>query len=320
MSIFRLKNFWLILLILLFMVSGIIVVMSVLSISPYSYSKAFRDKENRLARSAGDRKIVFIGGSNLAYGIHSDLIQSNFPSYRIFNMGLHAGIGLKTMIDQVEPYIGAGDVVIVAPEYEQFINMFYGNSSGMYLEAVADQPRFLRTFSYKSFPALLEPLPSSLQSRAIQLVRNLRGSDKSPFLYSRNSFNEYGDVNRHVKMTESRVDMHQYNTLSYKDSKFVDQKDAIEYINGFRLRLESRGAKLYLAYPAFMQSIYPRCEREIGALDREIRKAGLQPLYSPERYVLPETEFLDTSYHLLYRASGERTKDMIQFMSKVIEN
>jgi hypothetical protein len=288
------------------------------SISPFSYSKAFHDKEIKLKEHAANKKIVFIGGSNLAYGIHSDLIQKKFPDYLVFNMGLHAGIGLKTMIDQVWPYIGPQDIIIVAPEYEQFIDMFYGNSSGMYLEVLADQPRFIKKISINSIPIILEAFPTALQKRFQQFVRSILNKDVPPKIYSRRAFNAFGDVVSHKSVTTSRVDMKEYENSSYKDVKFTNKRDAIRYLNKFQNYIMCRGASMYIAYPAFMASIWPRTQVQIDSLNREIVLSGLKPLYEPKDAVMPDSLFLDTSYHLLYTGSEIRTGALVNYMSRRI--
>jgi len=319
MSIFKVKNFWLILAYTSSLLVLLVVCLFMFSISPFSYSKAFHDKEMKLKEHAANKKIVFIGGSNLAYGIHSDIIQKNFPDYQVFNMGLHAGIGLKTMIDQIWPYIGPQDIVIVAPEYEQFIDMFYGNSSGMYLEVLADQPRFLKKVSVRSIPLILEAMPTSLQIRFQQFVRSIFNKDVPPRIYSRRAFNEFGDVVSHKSVTKSRVDMKEYESSSYKGIRFTNTRNAITYLKRFQSYIMSRGASMYIAYPAFMDSIWPRTKNEIDSLNREVVASGLKPLYLPKDALMPDSLFLDTSYHLLYRGSKIRTDMLVNYMIRNID-
>lgn len=273
----------------------------------------------RLQASQSHKKIIFIGGSNLAYGIHSDLVHSAFPDYEVFNMGVHAGMGLKTMLDQIEPYVSSKDVVIIIPEYEQFIKMFYGNSSGIYLEALIDQPRYLKTLATKSMPAIIEALPAAVHTRLKHMVKVVLGRDVDPTIYSGEAFNEHGDMIRHKNFTETKVDFAIYENLSYKDTEFKDKQDAVKRILTFQELIESRNASLYIAYPAFMNSIYNRSKPELEQLDREISLAGIRTLYRPGDSILADTLFLDTSYHLLYKSAETRTKDLIGFMRGVID-
>ena len=46
----------------------------------------------------------------------------------MINYGLHAGIGLKYMIDDISTYARKGDIIVFAPEYEHFYTIAYGES------------------------------------------------------------------------------------------------------------------------------------------------------------------------------------------------
>src|SRR5687768_14997237 len=80
-------------------------------------------EKDRLIRKTPSPKIILVGGSNLAFGIDSKMMQDSLRM-PVVNMGLYAKLGLKYMLAQVQPYIGPGDVVVVVPEYDQFYGDF----------------------------------------------------------------------------------------------------------------------------------------------------------------------------------------------------
>jgi len=80
-------------------------------------------QKDRLIRTTPSPKIILVGGSNLAFGIDSRLLQDSLH-VNVVNMGLYAKLGLRYMLAQVKPYIRAGDIVIVVPEYDQFYGSF----------------------------------------------------------------------------------------------------------------------------------------------------------------------------------------------------
>ena len=91
------------------------------------YVAAIIDKQKSL-RSCPSPKIILVGGSSLAFGLDSEMIESRVRR-PVLNMGLHAGFGLKFMIEEVKPYVDSGDVVLLVPEYEHFWNStMYGGS------------------------------------------------------------------------------------------------------------------------------------------------------------------------------------------------
>src|SRR2546423_1051105 len=75
------------------------------------------DKEN-LIRNTPQPRVIFVGGSNLAFGLNSLLIQRRLGR-SVVNMGLSAGLGMRFMLAEVRPHLRPGDLVVVVPEYEQ---------------------------------------------------------------------------------------------------------------------------------------------------------------------------------------------------------
>ncbi len=314
MSIFKLKSFWVILLSLLATAGICVALLFVFPLPETNYIKAFYDKEMKLKSIADAKKIIFIGGSNLAFGLHSDMVQKAYPDYQVINMGLNAGVGLKTMIDQVQPYVGKDDIVIITPEYEQFSNLFFGNSADLYLEVLIDQPRFIKLMSIHSVPSILEAFPSALQIRAIAMLQKALGKDAPPSVYKRDAFNQFGDVNSHTEVDSTKLDPREYADVSYKDTKFRNKEAAIAYIKGFRDYCSGKEARMYIGYPVFLHSIYQRSTKEINSIHEAITAAGIDVLYSPAQSVYADTLFLDTTYHLLYRGSAIRTADLVGYM------
>src|SRR5215212_3189169 len=98
--------------------SGILISQYDIRDADNNYIAAVLEKD-RLIRNTASPKIVLVGGSNLAFGIDSKMMQDSL-GLSVVNMGLYAKLGLKYMLAQVRPYIKRNDVVIVVPEYDQF--------------------------------------------------------------------------------------------------------------------------------------------------------------------------------------------------------
>src|SRR5204862_8067163 len=77
------------------------------------------DKQS-LIRTQTPPRLIFIGGSSMAFGVNSATI-AEACGRRPVNMGLHAALGLKFMLREVESHVQPNDWIIVAPEYQQFI-------------------------------------------------------------------------------------------------------------------------------------------------------------------------------------------------------
>ncbi len=117
------------------------------------YLGAAIDKHNRLAQQPAPR-VVFVGGSNLAFGLDSAEIERSL-GYGVVNMGLDLSLGLDFMLREIEPFLARGDVVVISPEYEEFIDMYPGKVTTLFAEATI-YPRAMQFFSYRHFARLLD--------------------------------------------------------------------------------------------------------------------------------------------------------------------
>ena len=94
-------------------------------VSKNSLLAALVDKHTLLQKTKSE-KIIFIGGSNLSFGLDSKRISNAFNK-PVINMGVHAGMGLEYIVNDVKQYINKGDIVVLMPEYENFYtDNFYG--------------------------------------------------------------------------------------------------------------------------------------------------------------------------------------------------
>ena len=94
--------------------SVVLLPVAVILLTPPAYSHTFvgalDEKVERLASIEG-KKAVVIGGSSVAFGIDSALMEEHL-GMPVVNFGLYAAIGTKAMLDLAWPHIGAGDTVI----------------------------------------------------------------------------------------------------------------------------------------------------------------------------------------------------------------
>ena len=86
-------------------------------------------KVDALKKSEGKR-IVVIGGSGVAFGQRSDLLEAELDGYTVVNFGMYAGLGSTVMLDLAESFIREGDIVIFSPEQsEQTLSMYFSPES-----------------------------------------------------------------------------------------------------------------------------------------------------------------------------------------------
>ncbi len=141
-------------------------------------------------------RIVFVGGSNLAFGLDSKRIEDSF-NLPVLNYGLHAGIGLKFMVDDVEQYVRKGDIVIFVPEYEHFYGTACGEPQTLApLIAYSNWAKCDLLNGHQILQVLLG-IPSVIRESAMQ------GYSKKG--YKASGFNEYGDEVLHWTLPSSFI-------------------------------------------------------------------------------------------------------------------
>ena len=113
-------------------------------LAPPVYSNTFvgvlDEKVDRLATVEG-KKVVVIGGSSVAFGLDSALMEEHL-GMPVVNFGLYAAIGTKAMLDLSLPHIGEGDIVVLAPETDAQTLSLYFHGGNMW-KAVDDAPSLL---------------------------------------------------------------------------------------------------------------------------------------------------------------------------------
>ena len=92
------------------------------------------NKKVHLLKTIPQPRMIFVGGSNIAFGIDSKIISDSL-NVNVVDFGLHGGIGIRIPFEDCLNYVHKGDIVIAQFEYEQFNNGGYGgtrNSAWLY--------------------------------------------------------------------------------------------------------------------------------------------------------------------------------------------
>lgn len=79
-----------------------------------------------LLNSTKAPRIIIIGGSNAAFGIDSKMLIDSIHM-NVVNFGLHAGIGIRYVMNDYLNYLKNGDVVVMQVEYSNFFTGGNGN-------------------------------------------------------------------------------------------------------------------------------------------------------------------------------------------------
>lgn len=274
------------------------------------YLFALLDKNKNLEKKdEKDRKrIIFVGGSNLAFGLDSKKIETKF-NRKVLNMGLHAGLGLKFMINDIKDKLIDGDIVILVPEYQHFFGEdFEGGQIVSDILYFAYNEGFNK-LDFKQIIVQIKFIPKSIKSSLYNAIKDkykTRELINKSVVYQRNNFNEYGDMIGHLEKKNVEIE----------DESLIEKilnKNAIEFINNFSINMAKKNVDVFFLYPVYIDYSYEKSKTQIEELKNElINKLKVKKISNPERYKLSKEYFYDTSYHLNKKGRDLRTKMVIQ--------
>ncbi|VBB44609.1 conserved hypothetical protein [uncultured Paludibacter sp.] len=271
------------------------------------------DKHRRLD-SLSSPKIIFVGGSNFAYGVDSKRVEDSLK-LSVVNMGLHAGFGLKFMINEVKLSIRKGDIVVLSPEYHHFFKGEMLNGEKVLIALLFDVNR--NDLKYLTFSQTLNLIPqtieysiSKLMSKQMDVMGEGNGENYEK-KFKRNSFNKYGDEVMHWNYPNETIKT--MATPTYLDKVFPETMKLILDFNKF---VKGRGAKLIIIPPAFMHSSYNDYKKIIDKIDHRLKEQNTPFKIKPHNFVFPDTLFFNTIYHLNRKGVEQRTDSIISLLKE----
>ncbi|GHB37134.1 hypothetical protein [Mongoliitalea lutea] len=266
------------------------------------YMLAMIDKHQRV-EGLNSPKLIFAGGSNLAFGLDSERIQEELD-IPVVNLGLHAGLGLDFMLKELKDQTKEDDIVVVSFEY------FLDNSGD----------RELKKHIRRGYAAAQKYYPINLKDEILSDIFNLRLRIKFPLKevksdslpkfrpYTRSAFNIFGDHIAHLEKSHNS-DLMDRSVIPYT------YWSGIKKINKFSNELKEKGVELYFMYPPYPSSEYEVNKETISMLDVDISAdLEIEILSTPEDFVMADSLFFDTIYHLNKDGREYRTDQVIKLL------
>ncbi|RYZ95423.1 MAG: hypothetical protein EOP47_25880 [Sphingobacteriaceae bacterium] len=264
--------------------------------------------KHRRLDSVKGRRIIFAGGSNLAFGLNSKAIQDTFK-IPVTNLGLHVALGLDFMLGELKSVMREGDVIFISPEY-------YANEGRYQLKKTAARyyPQasqyFAATFS-DDFTDFFDSKREQIQMNRVFLLRYLkeRATGKSDTsVYSSHSFNLYGDVVTHLN--DNKI-------LSLKDKSVFNYRywDGIAKINELAKYATLKKVKLYFLFPTYERETFNQNHQVLEKYQADVQiDLHIPVLNTVNDMVYNTNEYYDTVYHLRKNAREKRTQRVIEII------
>lgn len=258
-------------------------------------------------------KIILAGGSNIAFGIDSKLIENRIGK-RVVNLSIHAGLGLEFILNELKDIAKKGDIIFLSPEYflssegnyklKKLTSSYYKNANNYFTNNIFED---LKIHIEKTRANLHEwDVKDNTQMDNAELDKN---SIKS--IYSRNAFNLNGDVISHLEAKKPKE-------INDREKLKYEYWEGIELINEFNDIAEKNGIKVYFLFPNYPNSEFQRNKIAIQKLEIDLKRdLKVRILNKPSDFVYNDTLFYDTVYHLDKTGRIMRTEKFIEIIKKL---
>ncbi len=268
-------------------------------ILPAQYDDTFLGElkyKKELLKNTDGKRIVLVGGSSLAFGIDSALMEENFQEYSVVNFGMYAGLGTTVMLDLSIDDLNEGDIVIISPEQDEQTLSDYFNASYMW-QAADGAFSLLIELNRDEADAMLGAAPAFSIDKWNAFIT--RDYPEGSGVYQRSSFNSYGDIDSEECRANIMSGGYDKNQRISFSQDLIDEA-FIERINAYVSDAEKKGAAVYFSFSPMNGSAVSEEEAEqteeyyltlAEKLDCEI-------IGNPNDRIMDCEWFYDTNFHL----------------------
>lgn len=269
-------------------------------------------EKHELLENTESPRLILVGDSNVAFGFNSELFVDSLHINPI-NTAIHAGYGLKYILDDTYNFIRKNDIVIISPAYSQFYgNTFLGREPLLYsLKAL---PSNIQLLSIKQVYNLIQYIPKyAIQNykgfiKALLIKEQKLSKNDNNFVYTRESINKFGDMVSHWGLP--KIDFEPY---VIKDNDEFNM-ESFQYLKQYIKKVKSKGAIVFFSYPSLMKTSYIPNKQKIDYLKDNLEKSNILTIGSPTSYFYEDNYYFNSPYHLRFKGANQRTLLHIEFL------
>ena len=275
------------------------------------YERAQFVKIGMLSKADRTPSMVLLGGSNVAFGFHSEMIEEAM-GISVINAGLHAGIGLKMIVDDCARYLQKGDILVLSPEMDHFFGRTaYGEHALAFLYFL-DPANYTPLLNLQQWLTVLKNSINYIVHNRLALMTNSDNKEQTD-VYHASSFNQYGDVVWH--WNHPSQNKYQSTRKEQKELSSVNQ-DYFNYLVNQLQNLESKGVRIIMYPPAMSNSCYENNRLAINWIERAFAKKGYPFICPHTRTVYPDSLMYDNDYHCQKEGAERHTQTLILILSQ----
>ena len=291
--------------ILLFIIPLILILFSGLVLPPTpraSESLLFANiRKDSLLLHTNKPRIIFVGGSNLSFGLNSYMIRDSL-SLNPINTAVHGNIGVKYYLENTLQYIQNGDFVVIAFEYNHFFQP-YDYVSDELLRTIVDVCP--GNYQFLSFQQIMDLLLHYVPKFSLTKFKPTEyfGYEEHD-IYSVNSFNIYGDVDAHWTMEDRG-----YWPTELKGEVKMQVFDKLKE---FENKCIQKGAQVYISFTSLDEVSFNNSKDHITMVENFLKEYRFNILGNAERYAFPPEMIFNGDYHLNKKGLDHRTQLFIE--------
>lgn len=258
-----------------------------------TYLAEFNDKYEKL-KNTNDKKIIFVGGSSLPFGLRSDIIESELEDYKVINFGLYATLGTKFMMDMSKVNISEGDIVILSPELNSQTYSLYFNPTAV-LQACDG---FAFKYKHLSIKDNLKLIYNYSDFASEKLSYYYENNQPDPIgIYRHDSFNGYGDikVDRKNNIMNNGYD----STMKIVTNDELLNDEFITYVNDYCDYVRNNNAKVYFNFAPCNELAVSSSKKTRDSFQSKLdTKIKCDLLSNLDDCIIDYRYFYDTNFHL----------------------
>ncbi len=277
------------------------------------YDSALAEIYMRLKNTEGPR-IILVGGSNLSFGINSEILRKAFPKYDVVNFSTTYLYGLSPLLDLVDKNVHEGDVVILAPEC--YLQMYCAKETTSFnnWEYVDCNPDMLKDINIKNNTAFLNTALTFFYNKRVHSPKKVFNSNP---VYSRSGFNEYGDL-----VTARTGNKVLEPVIPY--AGLITDK-GMKRINEACRSFTEKGAKCYFTFTSLSlgsktgEQVVKGAKTYLSLLDQKLDKEVVPIISDLEDYLFDTYMCYGICYHLTLEGAELRTEQLVKDLSAYLE-
>ena len=279
---------------------------------PNNYSRLTNEKnvavQIQRMQQIQEPKMVFCGGSGMAYGLSSPTVGEYFKM-PVCNTGSHAGLGLRMHLELYKKFISKGDIIIAAEEYQLYFGKVWLGEETVLRILATNYPEGFKDLSLRQQLYLFKYVPKAFSDAfSVRKLKELWGGVKL-------NMNECGDL---VDERNTPCSVEGLRPLKIQE-RF--QPMALGYLRDFSDYCESKGATFLIFPPACRQFDFEGNAETVGMVWKRMEEMGLPIVSTPQEYCFPDTLFCDASpYHLTNQGVEYRTEKMVRDIEAYLSN